>query len=175
MCAIHNVNLKPKTIFDEFVGKLPIFNIARFNDWESWTREVTSFFKSWGESLGFNVRCRKKYGGKKEYMTIDLVWLRKGTKFRHIDLALENENFEFEKAMSDELQKLVDLKSLLKVLIIHMNRNDAARMADTVAREIRSCALRLNGERYLFMVCVPGEDKGKRDPFVRIEGYVFDN
>ena len=171
-----NVNLEPKTIFDRFIEKISMFNIARFNDWKSWTREVTLFFRSWGESLGFDVGCRRKYGGEKEYMTIDLVWVRRGTRFRYIDLALENENYYFRKAIErDELQKLLDLKSLFKVLVIHLNWNGAAEMADLVAREIRSCALKLDGERYLLMVCLPGENKGRKEPFVRIKGYVFDN
>jgi len=153
-----------------------MFNIASSNDWKSWTKEVTLFFKSWGESLGFDVRCRRKYGGEKEFMTIDLVWVRRGTEFRYIDLALENENFKFEKAIKhDELQKLLHLKSLLKVLIIHLNWNGAAEKAAEVAREIHSCALRLDGERFLLMVCLPGENKGRKEQFVRIKGYVFDN
>jgi len=165
----------PRDIFRRFLEGLPKSNIKMYGSSEPWTKYVTEFFRKWGEDLGYEVHCKEKYGGKKEYMSLDLVWIKKAVDQRFIDLAMEHEN-DVTNAFEKELQKLMDVKALLKVLITYIT--DKKERADFVARvawAIRMRALRLPEECYTLILGSCPEGKKKREPYVKLYGYVFDN
>jgi hypothetical protein len=165
----------PKGIFDRFLEGLPVAGIDKFESSEPWTRYATEFFRKWGKDLGYTVFCKEKYGGDGEYLSIDLTWMKQAADQRFVDLAMEHEN-HYPDVFEDELQKLMDLKSLLKVLITYISEDEYRDdFVAKVAWAIRMRSLRLPEERYLVMVgCCP---KGKKptDHFVLFYGYAFDN
>jgi len=108
-------------------------------------------------------------------MSLDLVWIKKAADQRFIDLAMEHEN-SWGKAFEDELQKLMDVKALLKVLITYiMYKEDRDDFVAKVAWAIRMRALKLPEEKYLLMLGTLPESKKPNEPYVQFYGYVFDN
>lgn len=165
----------PKDVFDRFLKGLPQANIREYEASEPWTKYTTELFRKWGKDLGYTVHCRERYGGDKEYMSLDLVWMKEAADQRFVDLAMEHEN-DYKDAFEDELQKLMDVKALLKVLITYISdkkaRND---FVAKVAWAIRMRALKLPEEQYLLMLGSCPEDRKPKESYVQFYGYVFGN
>ena len=165
----------PKDIFDRFLKGLPQANIREYEAYEPWTKYTTELFRKWGETLGYSVHCSGKYGGKKEHMALDLVWIKKAADQRFIDLAMEHEN-DSKNAFEDEFQKLMDVKALLKVLITYISdRKLRSDFVTKVAWAIRMRALKLPEEQYLLMLGSCPEDRKPKESYVQFYGYVFGN
>jgi len=165
----------PRDVFERFQEGLSKSNIQEYGCEEPWTKYATEFFREWGQNLGYESCCREAYGGTGEYMSIDVIWIKKAADQRFIDLAMEHEN-NIDEAFDDELQKLMDVKALLKVLITYSKKKDKReRFVAKVAWGIRMRALKLSEERYLLIIGSPPEDKKPSQPYVQIQGFVFDN
>jgi hypothetical protein len=79
---------------------------------EPWTTTVLGIFSEIGRSLG--------YEPNKEYLRLDQSWEIRHSDISTVVLALEVENTDrVEDILNDELQKLLDVKAFLKVLIFY--------------------------------------------------------
>jgi hypothetical protein len=175
--SLNNIELPPtpKDVFQRFIEFIPHANIEQYVKSEPWTEYATEFFQSWGTKLGYEVYCKEKFGVSKEYLSLDVVWMKKILNRRFIYLALEHENV-VDDVSKDELNKLIDVKALLKVLITYFSdqksRNDF--VAD-VEWAIRTRALKIPGERYLLIIGACPERYKRTETYVQFFGYVFDN
>jgi hypothetical protein len=104
---------EPKELFGLFQEKLSKEVLP--DSWEDspqWTTTVLGIFNEIGRSLG--------YMPKKEYLRLDQTWEIRHSDVSTIVLALEVENTgRVEDVLDDELQKLLDIKAFLKVLIFY--------------------------------------------------------
>jgi hypothetical protein len=103
----------PQELFQMFQEK---FSKAMLPDsWqvsEPWTAIVLNIFDGIGRSLG--------YMPKREYLRLDQTWEVRLKDISVIVLALEYENeAQVGELLDDELQKLLDVKAFLKVLIFY--------------------------------------------------------
>lgn len=103
----------PNELFQIFQEK---FSKATLPDsWEvsqPWTNTILNIFGEIGRSLGYIPR--------KEYLRLDQTWEIRHPDISTIVLALEYENTDdVREILDDELQKLLDIKAFLKVLIFY--------------------------------------------------------
>ena len=166
----------PKQVFDKFLEGLPKSGIKQFKEFEPWTKYATELFRKWGEKLGFKVYCRKRYGGSGEYERIDVVW-KKTTNQSFLDLAMEHENDISTNVLETELQKLINFKALIKVLITETTDSEyVEKFLNDVKDKIKKASTaEFPQEQYLIMIGFPPEDKEPHEPFVQLYGYVIDN
>lgn len=118
---------------------------------EPWTSTVLGVFGQIGRNLGYTPR--------KEYLRLDQTWEIRHPDISTIVLALECENTDrVEEILDDELQKLLDIKALLKVLIFYpvvpilMAEEEAS--YPQIQEKIRSANIKSSDERYLVVTPV---------------------
>jgi len=129
-----------------------------------------------GEELEFIVYCGKSYGGSGEYERIDVVW-KKTANQSFLDLAMEYENDITTDVLESELQKLIDFKALIKVLITQTTDLEfVEKFFNDVKDKIKKAsAAEFPHQRYLVMIGFPPEDREPHEPFVQFLGRVFDS
>jgi len=139
----------PNEFFKMFQEK---FSKATLPDsWEAdaqWTTTILGIFHEIGRNLGF------KPG--KEYLRLDQTWEIRHPDISTIVLALEHENTDrVEEILDDELRKLLDVKSLLKVLIFYPK--DPVMMYEgeftipEIQEKIRSAKIKVPDEKYVII------------------------
>jgi hypothetical protein len=104
---------EPSELFEIFKEK---FSKAILPDsWNvsvPWTHTILGIFNEIGHDMGYFPR--------KEYLRLDQTWEIRLPDISSIVLALESENADsVEAILEDELQKLIDVKAFLKVLIFY--------------------------------------------------------
>jgi hypothetical protein len=169
-------SLDPKEIHKMFLASIPKYNIETYYEKPSWTKNVTEFFSNLGKDLGYEARCKEQFGGYYgEFMGLDLVWIKKVEHFIFIDLAMEFENTvdEPDDIINDEFQKLLSIKSFLKILITYPGEGEDE-LINKIAWKLRSNMLKLNEEKYLIIFGHQGKDKKRMDPWIRFNTYLFD-
>jgi hypothetical protein len=96
---------------------------------------------------------------KKEYLRLDQTWEIRHSDLSTIVLALEVENTDrVEDILDDELQKLLDIKAFLKVLIFYpivpiMMQEGMSTYPD-IQEKIRSAKIKNPDERYIVITAV---------------------
>lgn len=115
---------------------------------DPWTITVLGIFDEIGRSLGFTPR--------KEYLRLDQTWEIRLPDISTIVLALEYENTDrVEEILNDELQKLLDVKALLKVLIFYplapAMMYEGGFTIPEIQEKIRSAKIKNPDERYIVM------------------------
>lgn len=82
-----------------------------WNDNKAWTKTVVQIFEEIGRELG--------YGPRTEYLDIVMTWAVRHEDISAIIAAIEHENGDLSDVIDDELQKLMDVKAYLKVLMFY--------------------------------------------------------
>ncbi len=118
--------------------------------YEEYTRVMLQFLEKLGVGWGYAVR--------REYMRIDLTWHSDSPNTRGIATALEHEiSDKVEDVLEEEVLKLGDIKSRLKVLFYYPPLNrvsaDLERIGECIAEE----EMWIEGERWLVVM---GSDSG---------------
>jgi len=118
---------------------------------EPWTSTVLGVFGQIGRNLGYTSR--------KEYLRLDQTWEIRHPDISIIVLALECENTDrVEDILDDELQKLLDIKALLKILIFYpivpilMAEEEAS--YPQIQEKIRSANIKSSEETYIVITPV---------------------
>ena len=108
-------DIESRELLNQFCAKLRDHELpSSYSDNPAWTRFVKTVMREIGSSLGYQIR-QEGYGG--EFMEIDQTWRIHEPNLIKTFLALEVENATtVEPLLDDELEKLVDIKSDLKVL-----------------------------------------------------------
>ncbi len=103
----------PKELFDGFRSEFSGTTLP--DSWEAsvpWTNTILNIFGEIGRGLGFKP--------VKEYLRLDQTWEIRHPDVSTIALALEVENTsDVGELLDDELQKLLDVKAFLKVLVFY--------------------------------------------------------
>jgi len=118
---------------------------------ELWTTSILGIFDEVGRSLGYTPR--------KEYLRLDQTWEIRLPDVSTIVLALEYENTDrVEEILDDELQKLLDVKALLKVLVFYpivpMVMDEEESTYPEIEEKIMSAMIKNPDERYIVMTIV---------------------
>jgi hypothetical protein len=106
----------PKELFESFQvefrkGKLP----DSWYDPPSWTTFMLGIFNDIGQNYGYTQNEIKT-----EYLRLDQTWEIRHPGVSVLTFALEHENTsKVSDILDDELQKLLDVKALLKVLVFY--------------------------------------------------------
>jgi len=136
-------------LFQETFSKVTLPNSWQVS--EPWTNTVLGVFSQIGRNLGYTPR--------KEYLRLDQTWEIKHPDISTIVLALECENTDrVEEILDDELQKLLNIKALLKVLIFYpvvpilMAEEEAS--YPEIQEKIRSAKIKNSDERYIVITPV---------------------
>jgi len=104
-------------------------------------------------------------------MRLDQTWVAKGSDRSFIALALEHENTEnITVLLEDEIQKLLDVKAYLKVLIYYPGFLDIEEHLHRLQTKIKSQTITIPDEQLLVIAVHP--QFVKRKGFL-ISGYVF--
>jgi len=118
---------------------------------EPWTSTVLGVFSQIGRNLGYTPR--------KEYLRLDQTWEIRHPDISTIVLALECENTDrVEEVLDDELQKLLDIKAFLKVLIFYpvvpilLVAGEAS--YPQIQEKVRSANIKSSEERYIVITPV---------------------
>lgn len=118
---------------------------------EPWTKTVLGVFGQIGRSLGYIPR--------KEYLRLDQTWEIRHPDISTIVLALECENTDrVQEILDDELQKLLDVKALLKVLVFYpfipvtMEKEESS--FPEIQEKILSAKIKNPDERYIIITPV---------------------
>ena len=118
---------------------------------EPWTSTVLGVFSQIGRNLGYTPR--------KEYLRLDQTWEIRHPDISTIVLALECENTDrVEEVLDDELQKLLDIKAFLKVLIFYpvvpilLAAGEAS--YPQIQEKVRSANIKSSEERYIVITPV---------------------
>lgn len=120
-----------------------------------WTDIILGIFDEIGRGFG--------YIPKKEYLRLDRTWEIRHRDISAIVLALEHENTDsVENILNDELQKLLDVKAFLKVLVFYpvvpVIEMDGTCTCVEIDKKIRSTKIKDSEENYLV---ISGVNAGK--------------
>jgi len=149
----------PQKIFNEFKKRLSTTTLPKSCETaDSWTVTVLGIFNQIGRSFGYRPR--------KEYLRLDQSWEIRHTDISVIVLALEHDNTDdVNEILDDELQKLIDVKAILKVLIFYpivpitMLESGESTIPD-IQEKIRSAKIKYSDERYLVITGTYFSQKG---------------
>jgi len=139
----------PSELFQMFKEK---FSKAILPDtWEAstpWTETILSIFDEIGRGFGFIPR--------KEYLRLDQTWEIRHPDISTIILALEHENTsEVIEVLDDELQKLLDIKALLKILVFYptipVTAEGEVFSFPEIQEKIRSAKIKNPDEKYVIV------------------------
>jgi len=137
----------PQELFDSFRSEFSGTTLP--DSWEAstpWTNTILNIFGEIGRSLGFMPI--------KEYLRLDQTWEIRHPDISTIVLALEHENTsDLGEILNDELQKLLDVKAFLKVLVFYPPIpvtvvEDEFSFPD-IQEKIRSAEIKNPDERYI--------------------------
>lgn len=102
----------PEELFEAFKEKFTHSKLPAWNASIEWTQMIIGIFDDIGRSFGYVPR--------KEYLRLDETWEIRLPDISTIVMALESENDDsVEAILDDELQKLIDTKAFLKVLVFY--------------------------------------------------------
>lgn len=140
------VRPKSREIFEKFCAKIKDKELPK--SWEDnprWTALMLNIFEEIGRSFGYRIR---KMGKGKEWMTIDETWEIRLPNISTIILALEHENTsKIWKLLDDELQKLLDVKAYIKVLVYYPLEPE--KDIEEIKSKIQSQKIKLPDEKIL--------------------------
>jgi hypothetical protein len=113
-----------------------------------WTELIKGISSEIGTGYGFN--------SNQEYLRLDQTWEIRLPDISCIALALEVENTDnIEDLLDDELQKLIDVKAYLKVLIFYPELPivviDGKTTYPAIEDKIKSALMKCDDERYLII------------------------
>jgi len=138
----------PNELFKMFQEKFSKATLPEKWEASTWTNIVLNIFSEIGRSLGFMPR--------KEYLRLDQTWEIRHPDVSTIVLALEHENTsDVREIIDDELQKLLDVKSLLKVLIFYpkipVTMLEGEFTIPEIQEKIQSAKIKLPDEKYVII------------------------
>lgn len=142
----------PTELFQIFREK---FSKATLPDsWQAsvqWTTAILGIFNEVGRGLGYIPR--------KEYLRLDETWEIRLPDLSTIVLALEHDNTDsVDEILDDELQKLLDVKALLKVLIFYPTvpviMAEGECVYPQIQEKMRSTKIKTSDERYIILTPV---------------------
>jgi len=147
----------PKELFESFCVEFS--NTTLPDIWVAsrpWTDTLLGIFDSIGRSLG--------YIPKREWLALDQTWEIRHPDISVVVLALEHENtHRVEDVLDDELQKLLDVKAFLKVLVFYPLIPVVAEGEEfsfpEIQGKIRSAKIKNPDERYAVMSITRISDK----------------
>jgi hypothetical protein len=142
----------PNKLFEMFKEKFSKTTLP--DSWQvsdPWTTILLGIFDEIGRSLGFKPR--------KEYLRLDQTWEIRHPDVSTIALALEHENTDrIEEILNDELQKLIDVKAFLKVLIFYPTTvfpmtmmSEKEFVIPEIQEKIRSAKITSSDEKYVII------------------------
>ncbi|MEM3874698.1 MAG: hypothetical protein QXU45_06160 [Candidatus Bathyarchaeia archaeon] len=142
----------PIELFEMFKEKFSKSTLP--DSWENsdqWTNTILRIFHEIGCGLGYTPR--------KEYLRLDQTWEIRHPDVSTIVLALEHENTDrVEEILDDELQKLLDVKALLKVLVFYPHIPATVHEGEfsfpEIQEKIRSAEIKNSNERYMVITPV---------------------
>ena len=150
----------PEELFERF--KIELTKRSQFlpESWTAskpWTSLILDIFDKIGRYFGFTPRT--------EYLRLDQTWEIRFSDLSEIVLALEHENtYRVDDILNDELQKLLDIKAYLKVLVfypeipVHMQGNYF--IYPEIQEKIRSCKIKIDDEIYIIISLVNVRNEG---------------
>lgn len=102
----------PIEFFESFRKKYSACTFpSKWDDNTAWTETIFRIFGEMGR--GFAYRPRR------EYLDIDMIWAVRLDDISTITVAIEHDNGDLGDVIDDELQKLMDVKAHLKVLMFY--------------------------------------------------------
>ena len=161
-----HIILTPDSIFEEFCREVGHAEVPKvWSRVKNWTNMVLDIFGKLGAKYGYEVR--------REWMLLDETWEIRNQSTSFIAMALEHENTDnIDILLKDELQKLLDVKAILKVLIYYPKFLDCERHIEKIKPKIKSQRLKIPEEHILIVMIHP--QFVKRKGFL-ISGYDFDS
>ncbi len=141
----------PAELFEKFKERFSKLDLPTWKDSKAWTDVFLGIFDEIGRDFGYIPR--------REYLRLDETWEIRLRDISMIVLALEHENNgNVENILHDELQKLLDVKAFLKVLIFYPSLpvivDGAGCIYPEIEEKIRSEKFKNPDEKYLFISCV---------------------
>jgi len=139
-----------------------------WNDNPAWTKLIFDIFGEMGRGFGYKPR--------KEYLDIDMVWAIRHQDVSAIAVALEHDNGDLNDVIDDELQKLLDTKAYLKVLMFYpgmpiISENEV--LFPEVVEKIKSARMTNPEESYLLITPVLHKDKDSQPTAIEVFAYSF--
>lgn len=115
--------LSSTTIVERLEQRL---NLIGYHQWKefnrnqgTYTRFILGQFRRIGEGLGFEDNIRGESLGSGEYLRLDQVWFHHYNGVKIPIVVIEHENEYFNDIWEDELNKLLDVKSKIKILVYY--------------------------------------------------------
>ncbi|MCP8307364.1 MAG: hypothetical protein H3Z54_01520 [archaeon] len=147
----------PKELFESFRNEFSKTTLP--DSWETsrpWTITILGIFDRIGHNFGYKPR--------KEYLALDRTWEIRHPDISVIVMALEHENQDpVVKILDDELQKLLDTKALLKVLIFYPEvpsmMTEAGYTYPEIQEKIESAKIKNPDEKYVIMSIIRTGDE----------------
>jgi len=139
----------PEEFYERFRDKVSQAQLPKsWEDSRAWTDSVLAIFDEIGRDFG--------YVPKKEWFRIDRTWQIRHPDISTIVLALEYENTDsVEEILNDELQKLLDVKAFLKVLMFYpflsIIEVEGECCYPEIQEKIRSARIKNPNEKYVIM------------------------
>ena len=158
----------PKELFESF--RVEFCKRTLPDSWTAstpWTHLILGIFDGIGRSFGYVPR--------REYLRLDQTWEIRHSDISLIALALEYENtYDLNDIINDELQKLLDVKAFLKVLVfcptVSVLMDQDMFIYPEVQEKIRSAKIKHPHERYIIMSLV----NARGEAALEVSGCTFD-
>lgn len=169
-----------KVLFELFLEKFPNLKLDWEKDWNQWTKQILTLFAELGKFFGFEVYLEPKYGilgldkePTSEYL-VDLCWSFEDEYYRAqwIELALESELSGRDiDSIIEDFNKLVDVKSYVKVGIFCPKLADRDRVMELLEDTVAISGIQFPSERYLVILILYHGKAEKVSKRIEIAGY----
>ncbi len=104
---------EPKDVFERLIKSIEkqLLKFPFPYDTSNWQPTMISFFRKMGEEAGYKVL------GEMEWFKVDCPWLVDLPDIRVVELLMEHEDSDSLDKVLDDVRKLGDIKSYMKVII----------------------------------------------------------
>lgn len=149
--------------------------LTRDSNNSEWTKNIYSYFSGEGRNSGFRIYAKPNIikEAEQEYL-VDLCWSKEESEdyldYKGLELVLESEWLTDEDEIMWDFCKLIDMKALLKVMIICIDKKGIENIIRKMTGAITNNRIKCKEENYLVIIFVPVPSIYNSDKYI-IEGY----
>jgi hypothetical protein len=169
----------PKVLFKAYLDDFPTLGIHWNQSFTEWTSKNLDYFRNLGKSIGSFCYPDPETGAV-GYL-VDLCWEEKDeqreervtSKYRWLELALEQEWSNNWDAIFADFSKLTDIKAKIKVFICFPKEVQRDELTDQLAHWVSISGIKHPDESYLVII-FSRNGRRKESERLKIEGYEID-
>lgn len=164
----------PAVLFNTYLQEFPKLGFSWRQETKEWTSRNLEYFRQLGRSRK-SLCYPDPESGAGEYL-VDLCWQEmdeNGSKYRWLELVLEQEWSGNWEGIFHDFSKLVDIKANIKVFICFPKEAERHELPEYLAQWVSMCGIKHSDESYLVII-FSRDARRKESERLQIEGFAID-